>query len=193
MDQMTPLPLGQSLTPQFDGQRSSADDQGKVTKSIEHELDTHQSDLDHVRLSHPSLTSPRRNGQLVPANRPQLVKPETHFIVALTRGNVRQLEKSLGDRMPMPMARWEAETKEDGVWHHLDMIASEHNAQRPLLKVEGLIGSLFHDQTRKRKRSFDRGTAPADHACKYFTSFNTYCCSLKPILPDVRGLHDSSV
>jgi hypothetical protein len=91
------------------------------------------------------------------------------------------------------MARWEAENKEDGVWHHLDMIASEHNAQKQLLKVEGPMGSFFHDQTRKRKRSFDRGTAPADHACKYFPSFNTCRCSLKPILPDVRGLHDSPV
>jgi hypothetical protein len=50
--------------------KSSANDPGEATKSIEHELDTHQSDIDHVRLSHSSLTSPRSSGQLVPANRP---------------------------------------------------------------------------------------------------------------------------
>jgi hypothetical protein len=135
MDRTTPTPLKQSQTPQPKGRGSPAENQGETTKSTEHEFEHHQSGVDHGHLSISFLASPSRSGQLVPVNRPQLVRPEIPLVGALTRANVRQLQTSLEDRTPM--ARWEAESMDIGFWHHLGMIVSEHDAHTLSLKPEG--------------------------------------------------------
>ena len=159
MDRSSPPNADRKKTSRPEQQGNSPSNQEKTRNltrdekenNTQHHSDPSQGDSAGANLSPPPSSHPSRGSRFTPVDRLRQVVPGISHVRTLTHDNLKQLQTRLAD--PTPMARWEIELVQDGVWNGLGQVAARKVGQTQLPKCKRAASERDAGEGQKRNKT----------------------------------------